>query len=80
MNKRTVALQAAVFAIQWVLIIVGFGLLVVEVAPIDLVPQTIPLARLVDAGLKGLIALTLSLVWLFVWDRQVRFLFYGKDK
>jgi hypothetical protein len=60
--------------------IVGFGVLALEVAPINLVPPSIPFARLVDAGLKGFIALVLSVVWLFIWDRQVRILFYRKEK
>ena len=80
LNRRTVTLQLFVFVTQWTLMIAGFGLLALEIAPINLVPSFIPFHRVVDAGVKGLIALALSAVWLFVWDGQVRFFFYRREK
>jgi len=77
LNQRTVALQLLVFVTQWGLMIIGFGILAVVVAPLRL--QLDPsLGRYFDAGVKAMIALVLSISWLFIWDRQVRLYFYRK--
>ena len=77
LNQRAVALQLLVFVTQWGLMIIGFGILAVVVAPLHL--QLDPsLGRYFDAGVKAMIALVLSISWLFIWDRQVRLYFYRK--
>ena len=77
LNQRAVALQLLVFVTQWGLMIIGFGILAVVVAPLRL--QLDPsLGRYFDAGVKAMIALVLSISWLFIWDRQVRLYFYRK--
>jgi len=77
LNQRAVALQLLVFGTQWGLMIIGFGILAVVVAPLRL--QLDPsLGRYFDAGAKAMIALVLSISWLFIWDRQVRLYFYRK--
>jgi len=68
-----------VFVTQWGLMIVGFGILAILVAPLHL--QLDPsLGRYFDAAVKGTIALVLSISWLFIWDRQVRLYFYRKKE
>jgi hypothetical protein len=79
LNQRAVALQLLVFGAQWGLMIIGFGILAVVVAPLRL--QLDPsLGRYFDAGVKAMIALVLSISWLFIWDRQVRLYFYRKKE
>jgi hypothetical protein len=60
--------------------ILGFGILAKIVAPLKLLSQSVPLGEYFDAGVKALIALALSLVWLLLWDRQVRYHFYGRRR
>jgi hypothetical protein len=79
-GRMTVALQFLVFLTQWTLMIVGFGLLATVVASSRLLPPGIENARYVDAAIKGLVALVMSVFWLLVWDRQVRFFFYRKRR
>ena len=55
-------------------------MLAVVIAPAQIFPSSIASYRYVEAGLKALIALVMSIFWLFVWDRQVRFLFYRRDR
>jgi hypothetical protein len=70
-------LQLIVFVTQWGLMILGFGILALLVAPLRL--QLDPsLGRYFDAGVKAMIALILSISWLYIWDRQVRLYFYRK--
>jgi len=70
-------LQLIVFVTQWGLMIAGFGILALLVAPLRI--QSDPsLGRYFDAGAKAMIALILSTSWLFIWDRQVRLYFYRK--
>ncbi len=79
LNQRAVALQLLVFGTQWGLMIIGFGILAVVVAPLRL--QLDPsLGRYFDAGAKAMIALVLSISWLFIWDRQVPLYFYRKKE
>ena len=79
LNQRAVALQLLVFGTQWGLMIIGFGILALVVAPLRL--QLDPsLGRYFDAGVKAMIALVLSISWLFIWDRQVRLYFYRKKE
>ena len=77
LNQRAVALQLLVFITQWGLMIIGFGILAVVVAPLHLQLDPSP-GRYFDAGVKAMIALVLSISWLFIWDRQVRLYFYRK--
>jgi hypothetical protein len=57
--------------------IIGFGILALVIAPLQI--QSDPnLGRYFAAGVKGMIALVLSISWLFIWDRQVRVYFYRK--
>lgn len=77
MNKRTIALQFFIFAVQWGLVLLGFGLLALDLAPTRLVPISIPY---LDAMVKAMIALVMSIFWLYVWDRQVRLLIYRRER
>ena len=79
-GRITVALQFLVFLTQWTLMILGFGLLATVVAPSRFLPPQIEDARYADAAIKGLVALVMSVFWLLVWDRQVRFFFYRKKR
>jgi 4-amino-4-deoxy-L-arabinose transferase-like glycosyltransferase len=79
MNQRAIALQFLIFVMQWGLMIIGFGILALIIAPLRL-PTDPSLGRYFDAGLKALIALVLSVSWLFIWDRQVRTYFYRKGE
>ncbi len=58
--------------------IAGFVILADLVVKIKIFESSVSLGEYVDAGIKALIALFLSVVWLFLWDRQVRFLFYRR--
>jgi hypothetical protein len=80
LNGRVVLYQYAIFVIQWALMIIGFWVLTKYIAPLNLIPPDQVYGRLFDAGLKGLVALGLSVVWLFIWDRQVRIYFYKRGK
>ncbi len=60
--------------------ILGFGILAKIVAPLTLLSPSVPLGEYFDAGVKALIALGLSLVWLMLWDRQVRYYFYRRRR
>lgn len=79
MNRRAIALQFIIFAIQWGLIIIGFGVLALVIAPLRVITDP-GLGRFFDAGLKAGIALVLSVSWLFIWDRQVRIYFYRRSE
>ncbi len=77
LNQRAIALHLIVFVTQWGLMIIGFGILALVVAPFRI--QSDPsLGRYFDAAVKAIIALVLSISWLFIWDRQVRLYFYKK--
>ncbi|OLB70839.1 hypothetical protein AUI06_05700 [archaeon 13_2_20CM_2_52_21] len=80
MNKRAVGYELVVFVTQWGLILIGFGILTKLVAPLNLLDTTLSLGRIFDAGMKGLIALILSVAWLFIWDRQVRRYFQRRPR
>ncbi len=60
--------------------IIGFGILSVVVAPLRFLDPSQPFGRYFDAGVKGLFALAVSVAWLFIWDRQVKFYFYRRSK
>lgn len=68
--------QLGIFVTQWGLMILGFGILTKLVAPLRLLGPNIVFGSYFDAGLKAVIALGFSIIWLFLWDRQVRFYFY----
>ncbi len=68
------------FASQWALMIAGFGLLSVVIAPAQIFPSSIASYRYLEAVLKAIVATVMSIFWLFVWDRQVRFLFYRRNR
>jgi len=77
LKQLAIALQLIVFVTQWGLMIIGFGILALVVAPLQI--QSDPsLGRYFAAAAKGVIALVLSISWLFLWDRQVRLYFYRK--
>ena len=80
MNRRAVALQLIVFATQWGMIIIGFGILSLVIAPLRFLEPNNPFGRYFDAGLKALFALLLSVAWLLIWLGQVRFYFYRHRK
>lgn len=79
MNQRAIALQLIIFVIQWTLMIAGFAILTLIIAPLR-IPSDVSVGRYFDAGLKAIIALVLSVTWLFFWDRQVRIYFYRKSE
>jgi peroxiredoxin family protein len=80
MNKRAVGYELAVFVTQWGLMLLGFGILTKFVAPLSLLNLSLSLGLYFDAAIKGLVALALSMTWLFIWDRQVRLYFHGRGK
>jgi hypothetical protein len=80
LNRKAVVLQLAVFVTQWGLMIIGFGILSLAIAPLRFLEPNVPLGRYFDAGLKALFALLLSVAWLFIWYGQVRFYFYRRGK
>jgi hypothetical protein len=77
LNQRAVALQLIIFVTQWGLMIIGFGILASIVAPLRIHSDP-SLGRYFDAAVKAMIALVLSISWLFIWDREVRLYFYRK--
>ncbi len=78
MNRKAVSYQVLIFSTQWMLMLIGFGLLSQNIASAKILDPNFPFGRYFDAGIKALVALFLSVVWLFLWDRQVRALFYRK--
>ena len=78
MKLKVVALQSLIFTVEWGLMLVGFGLISVLIVPYPIFPENGSIYRLLNAGLKALFGLMLSLVWLFLWDRQVRIFFYRR--
>ena len=80
MNIRAVGYELVVFVTQWGLMLFGFGVLTKFIAPLNLVSPSMFLGLYFDAAVKGLIALVLSVTWLFVWDRQVRLYFHRRGK
>ncbi len=80
MNGRVVVYQLGIFLLQWGLMILGFGILTKIIAPLRLLGSTLPFGNYVDAGLKALLALALSVLWLYIWDRQVRYYFYRHQR
>jgi hypothetical protein len=80
MGQRVVMLQFLVFLVQWILMLCGFYLLAFAIAPVKLFGSAFEFGKYVDAGLKALAALLMSVTWLFLWDRQVRVLFFRKEK
>ena len=80
MNRHAVGNELVVFATQWGLMLVGFGILTKFVAPLNLLNPSLSFGLYFDAAIKALIALALSMTWLFVWDRQVRLYFHRRGK
>jgi hypothetical protein len=80
MNKRAVGFELVVFATQWGLMLLGFGILTKFVAPLNLLNRSLSLGLYFDAGVKGFIALVLSVTWLVIWDRQVRLHFLRRSR
>ena len=79
LNQRAIALQLIVFVTQWGLMIIGFGILALVVAPLQIHSDP-SLGRYFAAAAKAMIALVLSISWLFIWDRQIRLYFYRKKE
>src|SRR5207249_2520305 len=77
LTQRAVALQLVVFVTQWALMILGFGILALLVAPLR-IQLELSLGRYFEAAVKAIVALVLSISWLFIWDRQVRLYFYRR--
>lgn len=80
MNKRAVAIQVLIFSIQWALMLIGFALLAIVLAPTRLIPSDVPFERIIDSIAKAGMALVMSVFWLYVWDRQVRVLIYREER
>ncbi len=80
MNIRAVGYELVVFVTQWGLMLLGFVVLTKFFAPLNLVSPSMSLGLYFDAAAKGLIALVLSVTWLFIWDRQVRLYFHRRGK
>jgi len=79
MNARIVRTQILIFSIQWSLMLFGFALLAMYVRPATFVPSGFPFDHELNSILKGGIALVMSAFWLYIWDRQVRFLIYRHE-
>jgi hypothetical protein len=75
MNSRAIGYELVVFVSQWGLILLGFAILTKFVAPLNLLNPSLSLGLYFDAAVKALVALVLSVAWLFIWDRQVRLFF-----
>ncbi|HVH14230.1 MAG TPA: hypothetical protein VNA15_00740 [Candidatus Angelobacter sp.] len=75
MNLRAVGYELVVFVTQWGLMLLGFGILTKFIAQLNLLNPSLSLDMYFDAAIKALIALILSVAWLFIWDRQVRLYF-----
>jgi hypothetical protein len=75
MNSRAIGYELVVFVSQWGLMLLGFGILTRFVAPLNLLNPSLSLGLYFDAAVKALVALVLSVTWLFIWDRQVRIYF-----
>ena len=80
MNSRAIGYELLVFVSQWGLMLLGFGILTKFVAPLNLLNPSLSLGLYFDAAVKALVALVLSVAWLFIWDRQVRLYFVGRRK
>lgn len=80
MNRRAVGYELVVFVTQWGLMLLGFGILTKLVAPLNLLNPSLSLNIYFDAAVKALIALILSVAWLFIWDRQVRLYFHQRAR
>jgi hypothetical protein len=80
MNTRAISYELVVFVSQWGLMLLGFGILTKLVAPLDLLNPSLSFGLYFDAAIKALIALVLSVAWLFIWDRQVRLYFRRRGK
>ncbi len=80
LNGRTTTLQFLVFLTQWLLMIIGFYLLAIVIAPLRVVEPTLAFGRYLDAALKAVVALLMSVFWLYLWDRQVRVFFYRRNR
>ena len=74
-NQRAVVFQAFIFSLQWALMLAGFWILK-QVASVRIFESEFMQGEYFDAMIKALLALSLSVIWLFLWDREVRFLFY----
>ena len=80
MNSRAIGYELVVFVSQWVLMLLGFGILTKFVAPLNLLNPRLSLGLYFEAAVKALVALVLSVAWLFIWDRQVRRYFFRRRK
>jgi hypothetical protein len=80
MNSRAISYEIVVFVSQWGLMLVGFGILTKFVAPLNLLNPSLSLGLYFDAAVKALVALVLSVAWLFIWDRQVRICFVRRRR
>ena len=80
LNSRTVLMQFLVFLTQWILMLLGFYLLAVVIAPARVLDSAFAFERYFDAALKATFALMMSVLWLFIWDRQVKVFFYRRKE
>jgi hypothetical protein len=78
MNRQAIGYEVIVFVTQWGLMLLGFGILTKVIAPLKLLSPDLPFGLYFDAAAKALIALILSVAWLFIWDRQVRIFFHRR--
>ena len=69
-----------IFSVQWVLMMVGFGLLAEVIVPTRLIPSFVAYDRVLDAAVKASTALVMSVFWLYLWDRQVRRLVFKRER
>lgn len=78
MNRRAVGYELTVFVTQWGLMLLGFGILTKFIVQLNLLNTRLSLNLYFDGAVKALIALILSVAWLFIWDRQVRLYFHRR--
>ena len=79
MRMRVVILQCLIFTVEWALMLLGLGLIVAFVVPFTLIPESSLINRYFDAAVQAFIGLLLSLLWLYIWDRQVRIFFFRRS-
>jgi hypothetical protein len=80
MNSRAIGYEVVAFVSQWGLMLLGFGILTRFVAPLNLLNPSLSLGLYFDAAVKAIVALLLSVAWLFIWDRQVRIYFVRRRR
>ena len=62
---------------MWILMIIGGGLLVLVLGPINFSGAGI-LDSVLSSGIKGIISICLVIIWIFVLSKMTKWIFYRK--